>query len=237
MEQWCEAEELDDLDPMAVPTAVRARRAADDSVEDSADDGAAEGGYADSRYKVLRVWLDEEGLISQVRLLGSWPDKLKNTPLSVPFEDIFSQIQRDLRPVPDPQVLEDPERPASEQPLGWTAMRDVVERFESVRDQVDALGPEDEDRWEGHPSSGRSADGLVTIELDEHGLLHGIHFDEELLEEAMVKEITKAVVQAHAAAREAQEPGRIVPGERTRLRAQLRQTRQELLSMMKRGAF
>lgn len=230
-------QEFDELDPMAAPVGA---------VSDAEDEDGGDGLFGEARgpwdptsgfpdgLGVLRIWIDDEGRITKVRLSPSWREKLGKTPLAVAFGQSFTYINSWARPEAKGVDLSADDRQAS-QPFGWEQIDRIARRTTQLQEQLDSLGPEAEGQLRGRKVVGESPDKLCAITLELNGELGGIQFNGRKLAESRVRDVTDAVVKAHAAALAEFEPGEYVAGEADRLRNELQGLRNEALAMMRRG--
>lgn len=244
MTQWLEVidvadEEFDELDPMAPPG--QGFDDADESVDelDVLDRGdrpwGPEAGFPDG-YGVLRVWTDDTGLITKVRVSPSWRERLAKSRahLSMPFAQAFALVNSYYHSESSNALQQDDQREARHA-LSWERIDEVSRELERLKGELDGMGPEQAGHWEGGLAIGQSPDKLVAIELTLHGDLGRIQFNNRKLEDCRVRQITDAVVRAHADARAQYQSPTYIEGEHDRVSAQLTDLRNELLAMMRRG--
>ncbi|CAI9407891.1 hypothetical protein [Aestuariimicrobium sp. T2.26MG-19.2B] len=239
-------EEFDELDPMAAP--VSGFTPPDQDLVDQDDwqgddevDVLAEGrgpwepshGFPDG-YGVVRVWVDDDKRITKVRLSPSWREKSGRTPLVMAFASSFTYINSYGRDDSPSDLLQVDEGEAS-RPFSWEQIDELARRTEQLTERLGALGPESEGQWRGTEAVGESPDKLCAIRLELNGDLGSIQFNERKLAQSRVREVTDAVVKAHAAALANFQPAQYEPGEADRLTGELQGLRNEALAMMRRG--
>lgn len=240
---WREVEDLgfddyvDDLDPMAAPVGSFGVEPEDEERDILARPDEPWGpalGFPDG-YGVCRVWTDETGLITKVRVSASWREKLgRKVHLSMPFAQAFALVNSYFPVEERSALVQDPDHVASH-PLSWDRLDALTREIGKVSRQLQDLGTGGAGHWEGKLAIGQSPDKLAAIELTEQGQLGRIIFNTPKLEESRIRQITDAVVRAHADARANFVPSTYVEGERDRLQAELSNLRNETLAMMRRG--
>ncbi|MGA4668650.1 hypothetical protein ACPCG0_02425 [Propionibacteriaceae bacterium Y1923] len=230
---------VDDLDPMAAPVGTFGAEPEevdeDIDVLSRADETWHPGlGFPDG-YGVCRVWTDETGLITKVRVSASWREKLgKKVHLSMPFAQAFALVNSYF-PVEAKSALEQDNNHQAKYPLSWERLDTLTREMANLTQRLEAMGDGGAGHWKGKRALGESPDKLAAIELTEHGQLGRIIFNTPKLEESRIRQITDAVVRAHADARANFVPSTYVEGERDRVQAELRELRNETLAMMRRG--
>ena len=252
MTRWQEVDDLqldqefDEFDPMAAPT--HSGMDTDDQEPDdldprgeSADEDelfstgpwTAEAGFTDPSSSV-RVWVDEEQIISKVRISPSWRERVGSGGLEQAFGLCFLQINNYFRE-PSPATSMEGDDRFAKMPLRSSDMVAIIRRNDEIRSHLKTLGPEAQGNWKGSPSVGVTPDKSVALTLDLHGKLARIEFNSAWLEQARVRQISNAVVRAHREARALFVPPTYEEGERDRLTAEMVDNRKELLAMMRRG--
>lgn len=198
-------------------------------------------GFA-SAASVIRVWIDDEGVINKVRVSPSWRERVaKNggpaalaTGLSRSFDQAFALINIARRPeYPTTPIMG--ETAPAQTPLSWAEMARIQQALHEVRDQVSALDSPQEGRWTNVPAVGTSAGGKVKVELNEFGGYDTVHFDPTWLHASRVGQICDAVPEAARRAKERFVPPVYEPSEYDQLMEKSAALRSELTAMMKRG--
>lgn len=239
MTRWTEVADLeldtehDELDPMAAP--LDSIGAEDQEIDDLEQQGpwTAASGFSDP-HGAVRVWVDDDVIISKVRMAPSWRERVGSGGLEAAFGLAFLQINNYFRDDTPEESLSGDDREAR-QPLGWHAMYELTLRNRRIREQIASLGPEASGRWVGESVTGVSHDKLVGITLDLHGKLERIEFSKSALDGARIKQISDAVVKAHREARARFVPPHYEEGLRDELLKEVADNRNELLAMMRRG--
>ncbi|MGA4507200.1 hypothetical protein ACQB6R_05745 [Propionibacteriaceae bacterium G1746] len=234
-------DEFDEFDPVAAPVLGIDADVADETGDDDLsllvrpnEPWTPEAGFPDT-FGVLRLWVDDTKLITKVRLSPSWREKLGKRPLTHAFAQAFSFINSYDPDTSDSGLLDTDKSREAKYPLSWDRLDHLTRESARVSDRIDTLGDGGRGHWEGKPAVGESPDRLAAIELTLEGDLASVVFHPQKLDEARIRQVTDAVVRAHANARANFVPGRYVPGERDELTAQLNDIRQEMLAMMRRG--
>ena len=245
MTSWREVEDLglheefDELDPMAAPVSDYAVQGDEEGEPDDVlarrnEPWTPDAGFPDST-GILRVWIDETKLITKVRLTPSWRDRIGKLSLAQAFAQSFAFINSYAPDTAGTGTLDSNPARQAERPLSWDRLDFLTRQTARLQEQLGRLGPEADGHWVGKPAVGHSPDKLAAIELTLTGELGRIEFHPRKLDEARVRQVTDAVVRAHADARANFNPGHYVAGERDAIQAQLRDLRDETLAMMRRG--
>lgn len=224
-------EEFDEFDPMAAPGYSTIGE--DEEEVDSSPEWGPDKGFPDG-LGIARLWTDETGLIIKARLSPSWREKLGKGSLASHFAQSFSLINTYYAKSETESLDSDKTREAK-YPLSWERISHYSRRAADLRSQLADLGPRAHGTWQGKPAVGESPDRLVAIQLTIEGMLGEITFDKAKLEQSRVRQITDGIVRAHANARANFVPPTYVPGEGDQLREELRDIRNEMLAMMRRG--
>lgn len=213
---------------------------ADDLVDDievnpleTPGEWSKELGFPDP-YGVLRIWVDDDDLITKVRITPIWREKLGRTPLSQAFGITFTFINNYRGPA-DATVADDPLPTHGVPPLSAENLQMLSEQMAAVASDLDAFGPADYGRWVGTPAEGSVVNDAVVLSLDEHGRLSGVRFDPDWLESATVRNVSLAVVQAHRAARQNWRPPTYQPGPADELRQRWNDLRMRKVAMVMGG--
>ncbi|MGA4668646.1 hypothetical protein ACPCG0_02405 [Propionibacteriaceae bacterium Y1923] len=207
----------------------------DDEVDES-QAWVKEMGFPD-QLGVVRVWVDDDALIERVRLSIHWRTRLGEQTLQQSFGVVFMLINNYHR-LQQRRTLNyyEPEREAAE-PLSFEALDRIRERSDEVRRQLEALGDGGHPQLQGEETIGVALHGRVQLKLNLVGQLDGVQFDPTWLRTARIKEISDAVVEAHADARRRFVPAEVIVGEREKLVNELAGLRNETLAMMRRGFY
>ncbi len=185
-------------------------------------------------YGVLRIWVDDDDLITKVRITPIWREKLGKTPLAHAFGIAFTFINN-YRGHVEGSLDDDPLPTADVPPLTSDNLAALTAEMDELGAELDAMGRDDYGHWVGSPAEGSVANGCVVLTLDEQGRLGGITFDPEWLETATVRNVSLAVVQAHRAARDAWRPPAYEPGPADELRQRWNDLRMRKVAMVMRG--
>lgn len=229
-------ESLDELDPLA-PMSTRAEAARAEEVDEDPfaqpAEFSAELGFTDGD-GVVRVFIDDAGVINKVRMSASWRERLAGKPLEQAFISAFIWINN-FRNGPA-EFVEPDALPDSGQSYNGDATQQIGAQFLELLERKAALGPDEGfGQWSGTEVVGVSSDRSVSVRLDKLGRLAGIEFNQTWLREARIKQISDAVVRAAQDAQAQFVPPVYEPGERDEINRQIRQGRDELLAMMRRG--
>lgn len=194
----------DDYDPLAPPPAgaaevgpavEHARRAGIEARDELGTEGDGGFGGGDG---IVRIWFDDEGRLSRVRVSPVWFKKLQgDATLESAFHQAFRMASMGVAstdvPQPDeidPAVFGELPPPTLENTRAYLAM--INEHLTQWRGAVE--------RAEAEPlAAGRRVTGRVTgvaLTLDEHGHPHTITFDQRWLDDAQVGPIINAVMAA-----------------------------------------
>lgn len=227
----------DEDDDYGLDTQHRRRAVApgqdEDDLEQDDDEWEPSMGFPDPQ-GVLRVWLDDEGVLERVRLSLHWRSRLGDHPLEDAFDFAFLLVNN-FRRERDHRLLHEPEEQPALEPLSWEAMSRIRGRRREIHQRLSELGEAGATAIEGHETVGTGARGKVRLGLDLDGLIQGVRFDQAWLEQARAREIGDAVVEAHRDAVARYEPPEVELGERERLVNELTGLRNELTAMMRRG--
>lgn len=169
-------------------------------------------GFPDS-YGVLRIWLDNDDLITRVLLTPYWREKLSEQPLSAAFHSAFMLINNHRLNEPTPCLGSLLHEPTTVPLMDESAIEALWQRSVEIRERLtqfstdEALG-----RWEGEGSVGTAANGDVCLYLDLHGKLADIKFSEKWLTNTSARRVGLCVVQAHRDAWEKWREPVYIPG-------------------------
>lgn len=196
-------------------------------------------GYPDSTGSV-RVWLDENRRLTQVRVSNAWRDRARGTTLSSMFDEAFLLAQAQAGQAVDPPKDPMADLPATKTTLSWDsleALNERAERLDEEYERIDRL-PEDQIKqsaWVGTPVEGSSENRMVTVRLNLYGLTEQVVFEETWLKGSRVSQVIDGVMEAHQAAYAAFVPPQFELGDRERLAVQAANVRDEAMAVIRRG--
>lgn len=197
----------DEYDPLAPPSASPAGGSVDGAHDDadtddwsSVDDGSVTGGDG-----IVRIWLDDDGRLTKVRVSPVWFKKLQG---SQTLDGAFAQAfllggARVVQPAPA-EPAEDSQPDDDVPPPPEDAMEVIFERLEALRGEWDAA----RQRWQSEPPPPPPAPAVgrsegVTVKLGNTGWPASVTFDEHWLDNAQVGAICTNVQLAADRARAA----------------------------------
>lgn len=179
---------------------------------------------------VVRLWVDEEGIPTRLRISLNWREHLKNTTLQQAINQalVLSQSYTNR---PTFSAIDLSTVPEAKQPLSEDAFRKLVK-------EVDALEVEQEEllasaaqapREDFDAGTGTAAEGKIRVTMDPSGFIRTIAIDEEWArEDARVAEINEGVKKA---SREAKD--NFVPQQRSSELDRIQQRRRDLIGQMR----
>ncbi|EPH04092.1 hypothetical protein HMPREF1531_01153 [Propionibacterium sp. oral taxon 192 str. F0372] len=229
-----EGEWVDDEEFLAPPGMNRTDESVDEDDGLEPDDVGWEPsqGFPDGR-RAVRVWADDDGVMTRVRVSLNWREKLKGSSLETAFWTAFTAMNaifhttRHVLPLPEPL-------PVTPYPTsaGWDALR--MARLE--RAEVDAkmakLADAPPTRWVGQSVQGSDFEDGVVVTLGLFGQPVSAKFDPKWLKTSVrSSELSRGVLGAYRRARAKYQPPQIEFGERellareyTRINASLLET-------------
>lgn len=166
--------------------------------------------------RAIRVWANDEGVLSKVRVSLNWREKLKNSSLDAAFFTVFlamnAMLQTGAHKLPEPEPL--PAEPYDSSD-GWEALLRASREQEELHRKVEKLGDVSPTRWVGNTSVGDAFDGKVKVTLGIFGQPISAHFDSELVAGPLSSsDISRGVMAAYFRARAKHTPPTVVFGER-----------------------
>ncbi len=188
---------------------------------------------------LVRVWVDETGLINKVRISLHWYDKLSD---GERLEDSFARCfvlinNRWIFSGNDIGVVSPVKHQDIEiaEPFSPEAHRQIMEEAARLKLKLSKFSASDYGSWQGSPVTGEAADGNVKLYLDELGNLARVSFDDSWLDTARVRMIGDAVIAAHRDARARFRPPTYVPTEADRIKDEFDACRLKLKRMLLNG--
>lgn len=191
----------------------------------------------------VRLWIDEDANIVKARLSPSWRDRFGKVGRSAEDELVgaiktcFMQINN-FRQDWDEVDIDGQQVPEAAEPLTWEALGRLNGQVERLASQLAELGPDEgygELRGEG--SVGTAARRKLAVEISPRGLYADVKIDRTWLAESRVSQITDALVEAAADARDKFVPAVYEPGERDQISSELQSVRSQMRSLMRRGFY
>jgi len=195
---------------------------------------------------VLRLWIDQDGVIAKVWLLPAWRDRIAkdysplhaSLALAAAFDQALAEVNQARRPTPEPINPFGEATEAGSIPLSWEEVARIAAEMEQVNAALAAIPPgTGEGITHGRPTVGLAANGNVGVELNAWGGYARVAFDPEWLRTSRVTRVCDAVPLAAAQAKHLYVPPEHEPGEVDRLRDRQRELNRELTAMVKRGFF
>lgn len=151
----------------------------------------------------LRIWADENGELTKVRLSLGWRERVKDSSLSEAFSEALTLLNNYYVTTQTTLVPSFPLTiPQTDQQLSWESLSAAQEKIAALRAQLAEMPPEPFGMWQGNQPIGESGDGKVRVEMDIFGCLQQVLFDEQwLAEKATASEIARDVMAAYRQAR------------------------------------
>lgn len=147
----------------------------------------------------LRIWADENGEITKIRLSLGWRERVKDSSLSEAFSEALTLLNNyylttEATLVPSFAL----DIPQTDQQLSWQSLAAAQQRIDALRAELAELPAEPLGMWQGNQPIGQSADGKVRVEMDIFGHLQHVVFDEDWLQiKATASEIARDVMAAY----------------------------------------
>ncbi len=185
----------------------------------------------------VRLWADEDGNLSKVRVSLAWKEKLRNSSLSTAFMIALTYLNGwyQFGSLDEGDVYDDVPDSTSKQLLSAEALaahrRATTELHQRI---MDTPGPNS--IVKGSPASASDYDGAVTVTLDPSGRAYRVDFDEEWLEnEANSAAIARSVMNCYRWAKAKWRPPTVELTERGELLREQRKLSKELDAMLANG--
>lgn len=184
---------------------------------------------------VVRLWTDDAGIPTRLRIALTWRDKLKGRRLEEPINTCLRMaVSMCHRPTVPPLATPSPAGKA----MTIEALQQLHQRsidLAALAQELNARAETETTHWSGGGGIGQAADGSVVATMSADGYLTYIHVDESWAQKSRVVEISKAVIDACNQAKANFEPGEIVLGEKGRLAAEQLDIFNQYRALMLRG--
>lgn len=205
MNDWIDDDEDDFLSAGFGGSAETSEPDAGDSAAAEADEFAMDdeawspaAGFPDGT-NAVRLWADEDGNLTKVRVSLSWKEKLRESSLEVAFSSAFTYLNGwyQLGKRTEDAIYSNIPDSTSKQTLSREALARHIKAFNELSDRISELsGPNTVTK--GETTSASDFDGAVTVKLDANGRAFQVLFDQEWLdEEANSAGISRAVTNCY----------------------------------------